>query len=133
MKGRRRSRLLVLNDRQEILLVRSWFGRQRWSLPGGGIRPGEDIAAAAVRETYEESGVVIDARSCQPLGEFENGDSSAPFTVVCQVAVTTNQPVRIAARHRLEILDAAWFALESLPSQRSSTVDSALVLHLDRK
>lgn len=36
-------------------------GRGLWSLPGGRCEPGEDAAAAAVRETYEETGLVVAA------------------------------------------------------------------------
>jgi 8-oxo-dGTP diphosphatase len=36
-------------------------GRGLWSLPGGRCEPGEDAAAAAVRETYEETGLVVTA------------------------------------------------------------------------
>ncbi len=129
MKGKRRVRALIVNERDEVLLVRSWFGHQRWSLPGGGIRSGEEPVVAAVRETFEETGVTIDERKCRRLGEFANGDSNAPFTVDCWATSIEKQPAHIAARHRLEMLDVAWFSLKHLPSRRSKTVDRALKLY----
>lgn len=129
MRDGRRVRVLVADERGEILLVRSWFGHQRWSLPGGGIKRGEKPAAAAARETFEETGVSLDERKCTRLGEFENADSNAPFTVDCWMAEIQKQPARIAARHRLEMLDVAWFALDRLPTNRSRTVDRALRLY----
>jgi 8-oxo-dGTP diphosphatase len=35
-------------------------GRGRWSLPGGRVEPGEDDAAALVREMAEETGLVVE-------------------------------------------------------------------------
>lgn len=129
MRGKHRVRVLVLTENNEILLVRSWFGHQRWSLPGGGVRRKEDPREAAVRETLEETGVVIDERKCSLLGEFENADSNAPFTVDCYQVKIKKQPARIAGRRRLEMLDAAWFSLDKLPPHRSKTVNRALKLY----
>jgi 8-oxo-dGTP pyrophosphatase MutT (NUDIX family) len=129
MKGKRRVRVMVVNQEDEVLLVRSWFGHQRWSLPGGGIRRGEKPLVAAVRETFEETGVTLDERKVKELGEFLNGDSNAPFIVDCWLTHIDKQPAHIAARHRLEMLDVAWFSLKHLPSHRSKTVDRALKLY----
>lgn len=129
MRRQRRVRVLVLNEKDEVLLVRSWFGHQRWSLPGGGIRRTETPAVAGAREVFEETGVTIDERHVSYLGEFQNGDSSAPFIVDCQVIKIEKQPAHIAARRRLEMLDVAWFSMEHLPSRRSRTVDEALKLY----
>jgi len=46
---------VVLNTQGRVLVV-SQYGTS-WSLPKGGIEPGEDRLTAARREIYEESGV----------------------------------------------------------------------------
>jgi len=42
----------------EILLTRR-VDFEVWCLPGGGVDPGESLAQAAVRETYEETGLEV--------------------------------------------------------------------------
>lgn len=49
----------VTVDAGRLLLVQGTSGR--WTIPGGYLEPGEDSAAAAARETLEESGVVVQA------------------------------------------------------------------------
>jgi 8-oxo-dGTP diphosphatase len=52
---------LTYDDRGRLLLVRRANdpGRGRWSLPGGRVEPGEDDAAALVREMAEETGLLV--------------------------------------------------------------------------
>jgi 8-oxo-dGTP pyrophosphatase MutT (NUDIX family) len=55
---------LVVRDGQ-VLMLRTYrypVGRHGWELPGGGVDPGEDPAAAAAREAAEETG-------WRPLGD----------------------------------------------------------------
>ena len=42
-----------------LLMVRTAGG---WSIPGGGVEPGESTAETAARETLEESGVTVTSR-----------------------------------------------------------------------
>lgn len=52
--------LIILNDKQEILLIQHKKGnRYYWVLPGGRIEYGEDFAACAVREIKEEANLDI--------------------------------------------------------------------------
>lgn len=52
--------VIVLNDKDEVLMVRSAYGKQKWSLPGGGLDRGETPRHAAVEEVLEESGIILE-------------------------------------------------------------------------
>ena len=57
--------LVVVRDADKYILVeeRELDGGTAWYLPAGGVKPGEDFLGAAVRETQEEAGIII-----EPLG-----------------------------------------------------------------
>jgi ADP-ribose pyrophosphatase YjhB (NUDIX family) len=52
---------LAYDEQGRLLLIRRANdpGRGLWSLPGGRVEPGEDDAAALVREMAEETGLVV--------------------------------------------------------------------------
>ncbi len=52
------SSVLVTNEMDEVLLVKT--NMEGWTLPGGQVEVGEDLLEAAVRETQEEAGIVVD-------------------------------------------------------------------------
>ena len=58
------ARVLFLDDAGRILMVRGHDPhepeRSFWFTPGGGLEPGEEPRAAAVRELAEETGFVLD-------------------------------------------------------------------------
>ena len=47
---------VIIKDDDILLAHWNEGGRSGWTLPGGGIEPGEDPAHAAVREIHEETG-----------------------------------------------------------------------------
>lgn len=123
-----RVRAVILNQENEVLLVRSWFSHQKWSLPGGGIGRAETPPEAAVREVFEETGLRIAIDDLHELGSFTNPLPKAPYTVACyRVDIPKREP-HIARHRRLEMLDVAWFSLSALPKDRSLLVDAALAL-----
>src|SRR5439155_20930123 len=62
-------RLLLVDGADRLLLIRAadpdgvgeW-----WEVPGGGVKAGEDSAAAAVRETAEETGYLVPPQRVGP-------------------------------------------------------------------
>lgn len=71
-KPRRQSAAAVFRgsgDKCELLLVTS-RDTGRWIVPKGWIEDGEDGAAAAIRETWEEAGLVGEALPGNPVGRY---------------------------------------------------------------
>ena len=56
---------LVVNNRNEILLIQRGYGKDKgkWSLPGGMRDKGECLKCTAVRETMEETNIVMSVDS----------------------------------------------------------------------
>jgi mutator protein MutT len=61
MKSKNVAKVVVLNHRDEVLLLRRSQTDSRrpgeWDFPGGGVDEGEDFAQAAARELLEEAGL----------------------------------------------------------------------------
>jgi 8-oxo-dGTP pyrophosphatase MutT (NUDIX family) len=51
---------VVVEHEGHVLVVREAKGGQRWYAPAGGLEPGETIREAAIRETLEEAGVLVE-------------------------------------------------------------------------
>jgi putative (di)nucleoside polyphosphate hydrolase len=59
--------VLIVCREAELLLCHS-TGSPRWDIPKGLLDPGETPLQAAVRETFEEAGLALDADSLLDLG-----------------------------------------------------------------
>ncbi|MDC0499737.1 NUDIX domain-containing protein, partial [Paracoccaceae bacterium] len=68
-------RVLVHNPKGEILLVKHTYV-PGWHLPGGGVDHGEDVATAAKREVYEETGI-LELQSLELINVEHNNTVSA--------------------------------------------------------
>eukprot|EP01132_Coremiostelium_polycephalum_P005830 gene5830-7255_t len=63
---------VVINDRNEILLITEKQRPDKWKIPGGSLDPGEDICGTAVREVFEETGVKTEFVSVLGFRQLHN-------------------------------------------------------------
>jgi len=99
---------IVVNDAGEILVIRR-TDNGNWALPGGAIEMTESVADAAVRETFEETGVQVEVTGL--LGIYSDPGHVIRFT--------SNDEVR---REFSVVLTARPVGGEPTPSSESSEV-----------
>jgi 8-oxo-dGTP pyrophosphatase MutT (NUDIX family) len=102
----------VLRQGDAVLLVRHAYGdRDRWELPGGGIKRGEEPRATAVREAHEE--LALDVADWDALGSVEVRSYGKRTTLHCFEA---RLPGRDLTIDEGEIQEARWFEVRALPT-----------------
>lgn len=121
-------------DDREILLPH-WneSGMSGWTLPGGGVEPGEHPADGAVREVKEETG--YDVRLVSLLGvdsavlaSSTRGDELQALRILYRAEITGGE---LAVEVDGTTDDVAWHRLADVPGMRHvHAVDWAL-RHLD--
>ena len=106
-----RVRVIVYRDDGKILLVRSRFSRQKWALPGGGVKHNESYEQAAVRETLEEVGLKI--HNLRYLGKANSRESYAKFSVRVFAAHASDYDIK----YNFEIMEARWLNRDYIPKE----------------
>jgi len=113
----------VLLYRDQVLLIKNSYGRKLWTLPGGGIRRGESLEEAVIRETLEEVGIVIQApKICGSVfydGEYKKN--------TIWVFVTNVESPEFSVSS-LEVDEVRWFNVNKLPENKSHLLTRFLAL-----
>ena len=128
----------VITDSESRMLLPHWSEQglsSAWTLPGGGLDPGEDPADAAVREVLEESGYHVELDELLGIdsqvipGERRNPNSGRDgipmqnLRIVYRAHITGGE-LRVEAEGTTD--DVAWFAPAEIETlERVSLVDTA--------
>jgi 8-oxo-dGTP pyrophosphatase MutT (NUDIX family) len=108
-------KVLLLNAEGELLLIRNSYGDSKaFVLPGGGIRPFEAPAAAALREVREEVG--ISAERVTPLSVHQSRAEGKRDTIHLFSAYSADPP----KPDSFEVEEARFFPLDALPETVSA-------------
>ncbi len=102
--------MIVLDDQERVLLVRQTY-RSGWFLPGGGVDRRETLHDAAVRETYEETGVIAE-EGAELLGAYTHLNKR----YTDHMAVYVLRRWRRVTQSSLEIAETQFFAQDALPA-----------------
>lgn len=127
---RRRSAALVVKGGKVLMVKMRAFGREFYTLPGGGIEQGETPEAAAVRELKEECGV--DGRAIRALSTVfhKNGDVEHTFLVELedgQEPVLGSDP----ESKKQSLLEVGWKRLDELSEKDRAFLWSYGLLDVD--
>lgn len=114
-------KVLVFNDAGHVLLVRNTYGStHHFALPGGGVRPWEQPHAAALREIREEVSLTLTGLTF--ISSYFSSGEGKRDTVHLFKAQTVEPPTADG----IEIAEAAFFALNDLPSTVSPATSRRL-------
>lgn len=103
----------IVNDQQEILLVKSYKWPGHWVVMGGHIEWGETIASACERESFEEVGLQVKFLKVVKVAEFvldsRFHDQKHMVALQSQCQLVGDSTLKIDHK---EIQEARWFPLE---------------------
>jgi 8-oxo-dGTP diphosphatase len=109
----------VLDGSGRLLLVKENYDRRRYSLPGGAVGPGESALDAAVRETREETGLVVGLDHVVGVYRLVHGLTVTLF----HCSIEEGEP---ALPDTGEISEVGWFPPDEIPHPRSNILHHAL-------
>ncbi len=113
------SHAVILNDQQQILLLKATYADCTWGLPGGGLDQGETIHDTLVRECKEELGCEISIEYLSGV-YFHSAVNSHAFIFKCKLA--EGQMIQLSDEHS----EYKWFDLDALSPVQKIRVEDCL-------
>lgn len=109
--------VLIFDEDQKLLLGlrKSSHGNGTWCPPGGHVEYGESFEVAAVRETKEETGMVLDVNDLQIAGvtnDFFEESGKHYVTVMLRASKLCNNPM---VKEPEKCDEWRWFEKNALP------------------
>ncbi len=102
---------VVINDKNEILVIKERVSNLGYKLPGGHIDNGELISTTLEREVLEETGIIVKFESIISLGHFYPHQFHKSNLYVLCIAKAKTYEINIQDTH--EIIDAKWIDVNS--------------------
>lgn len=112
---------LIQNQDNKYLLIKNTYSGDYWTIPGGGINKNESLENAVIREVKEEVGV--DITGLKQLGSYFSEIEYKKDTIYLYTAKTNQTDI---TKNQLEISEALWFDKDSIPQNRSRSLDMIL-------
>lgn len=123
---------VVLKDRKILLVKRDKAPQKgKWAIPGGSVKLGETLQAAAEREIAEETGLSI--KSNKPIHVFDlierdsHGEIAFHYVIVDLQADYMGGEIRPAD----DVSDAGWFSLDEVNDLDVSSSTIELLRKID--
>jgi len=105
--------ICVVRRKDQFLLVQERDHDQRWYLPGGGVLPGETLAAAARREAREETGLEVRLTGVLRVQHTPTVRGARVRAIFVAEPADSTPPKSQPDRHSL---GATWASIADLPS-----------------
>ena len=115
---------IIERDDGALLLVRHTY-RERWGVPGGLLRKGEDVEDGARREVHEEVGLMIELLG-EPAVVVDAEPQRVDVIFRCRPAIGSD--VRDIRPRSPEIVEARWFRPDGLPELQFETAGALVRL-----
>ena len=116
---------LVMNEKNEVLLLRTHWRSDTWEMPGGNVEVGEPLDKAVSREFLEETGIVI--RPLGITGVYYNVTKHV-LSVVFKAEYVSGeikiQPEEIKEAKYIELHESNIDQYITRPQQKSRTLDA---------
>ena len=130
--------IVIVNERAELLLCHV-TGQDHWDLPKGGPHAGESPLHAALRETREETSLVIDADGLLELGRLDYRPKKdlhlfatlLPRLDVAQLRCDSHFSQLGTGRRLPEMDGFGWFAFDRVTTLVTSKMAAVLTQRID--
>ncbi|MFF4448217.1 NUDIX domain-containing protein [Streptomyces sp. NPDC001502] len=120
------SRIVLLQRSKEAK-----FGQSLWDLPSGKSEPGEPITETAVRELYEETGLVVKSEALKVAHIIHGARGvEAPGGFLTVVFATHDWSGRPENREPRKHSQVRWAGTDDLPAEFVPSTRSALLAYL---
>lgn len=113
------SHAVIINQQQQILLLKANYADCAWGLPGGALDVGETIHQALIRECREELACQIEVEYLSGV-YFHAAVNSHAFIFKCRLA--ENAHIQLSAEHS----EYQWFNLDQLSQVQRIRVEDCL-------